>query len=235
MVLIITAYYNRPQMVRNALESIANQTSDDYEVAFIDDGSTVPGRPIVEEILAKKIDKVRFYRIDDTEEQKRAQGGSVHGKYMNLAMEESNAEIGVILCDDDALFPTYVDKLIKYFAAHPEKNFCYSHVIPFDPTIHKPSLDLPRRPFHLNKVGAINPVCQVDSTQVAWRIPWVLQNNISFPYPMTSALDAAFYQQLYDKGGPCTFSGFMGQFKGVFADQLGHRKDDNFFHPEDIT
>ena len=46
--LIIFFYYNRPDMVRNALNSINKLTYKNFEIAFIDDGSETPENPLLE-------------------------------------------------------------------------------------------------------------------------------------------------------------------------------------------
>ena len=81
--LIILAYYERPTIVLNSLRSILNTSYPDYEVHFIDDGSTNRGEPIVREVCSSIIDKFKFDYIDNTIEQKKSQGGSIHGKYLN--------------------------------------------------------------------------------------------------------------------------------------------------------
>lgn len=234
-VLILMVYYDRPNMVENALESIKNQTSDNYEVAFIDDGSTIPGKPIVEKILNDKLEKIKFYNSNDSIQSKLERGGSIHGKYMNIALEESTADIAIILCDDDALIPDYIENLSNYFKNNPEKKYCYSHVIPFDPTKQKPSASLEKSKFYLNKTGEFNPSCQVDSSQVAWRRQWALDNNIKFPFPQTGALDAHFYQMFYNKAGNCTFTGFIGQYKAIFRGQLGNQNINTCYYPADSS
>ena len=55
--IIILAYYNRPKLVLHALESIKNLDYDNYEVHFIDDGSTERGEPVVRDFCSEIIDK----------------------------------------------------------------------------------------------------------------------------------------------------------------------------------
>jgi hypothetical protein len=69
----------------------------------------------------------------------------------------------------------------------------------------------------------INPYCKVDSSQVAWRIKCILENDLWFPYPQSLNLDASLYKQLYEKCGECYPTFIFGQCKGAFEDQLGNR------------
>ena len=53
-VLILLAYFERPNMIKIALESIKRQSYHNWEVAFCDDGINYLGKPIVEEMFSKK-------------------------------------------------------------------------------------------------------------------------------------------------------------------------------------
>jgi len=230
--LILLFYYDRPEMVKNALQSINESTYTNFTIAFIDDGSEFEGKPIVEEILKSELlGKVIFYNTNDSIENKLAQGGSVFGKLANEALQTTNCDIALMLCDDDALTPGYLEYLNEYFKLNPEVNHCYSKVLFYNPT--KESYKQSKETTDFNHVGTtynlnhyntpINPYCKVDSSQVAWRIKCNLENNIWFPYPQTRNLDASLYKQLYEKCGECYPTFIFGQCKGAFEDQLGNR------------
>ena len=113
--LIIFFYYNRPDMVRNALNSINKLTYKNFEIAFIDDGSEVKGEPIVRSILKPSfLKKVNFIDTNDTVEDKINREGSEIGKYANEAIKESDADIVLMLCDDDAMVPDYLNSLNRF-------------------------------------------------------------------------------------------------------------------------
>jgi len=201
-------------MVRNALTSIlrANEHHQDWELAFIDDSSPTPGRPVCEEILCDHLDKVRFYHTGMTLEEKMRTGGMV-GKTMNQAIRESDADIVIMLCDDDELHPEYLRNLSEYFETHEDEEACYSHVILYNPVFEK-SEHAPLIGCALNHKGLIDPHMKLDASQVAWR-PTV---RAKFDENRTKCLDARFYQQL----PLLMFSGFVGQYKGVHITQLGY-------------
>lgn len=50
---VIVPVYNRPEEVRELMESLARQTAGNFEVVIVEDGSTVPCREIVEEYVPK--------------------------------------------------------------------------------------------------------------------------------------------------------------------------------------
>jgi len=231
-ILILLFYYDRPELVKIAVNSIKSQQYTNWEVAFIDDSSSVPGEPIVRDILSDYLDKVTFYHTNDTTEQKLERNGvdgSVFGKYAQLAIEQSSAEYVIMLCDDDALYPEYFKNLNTYFYEHTDEHYVYSHIHTYDPLLStiETELRIPSEYHHLNKTHALNPYFNIDMSQVAWRRTSFLEANIQFPYPMTVNLDAAIYIQMHSAFGLCKFSGFTGQFKaigkGKYMDQLSHR------------
>jgi len=245
-ILILLLYYDRPEMVKLALNSIKSSSYKNWELAFIDDGSAHVGAPVCKEILKDDLDKVTFYRIPDTVEEKVARGGSLVGKYMNIAISGSDAELAIMLCDDDALKDDYLSNLNQFFLQNPTEQYCYSHVILFDPfketpetidektSIRVPSLNntLTNRIYHFwNKNGPINAANAVDAAQVAWKT----DSNVKFPYPQTRNLDATFYGQMHRQYGPCPFSGFFGQYKGIYADALDLRRGSNEYAPKDLV
>lgn len=227
-ILILLFYYDRPEMVKNALKSIENSSYKNFTIAFIDDGSPNPGKPIVEEILSSEnLKKVVFYNTNQSSEDKNKQGGSIFGKYANIAMETLESDITIMLCDDDALTPGYLEYLNHYYTLNPEIQHSYSKVLFYDPskedyTQSKKTTSFTHggSTFYLNSFDTpIEPWGKFDASQVAWRT----NCNIKFPYPQTRALDSSVYKQLGDHHGLCYPTHIEGQCKGAFADQLGNR------------
>lgn len=52
-----------------------------------------------------------FLNTEDSKENKLRRGGSMFGKYANIAMETIDSDIIIMLCDDDALIPDYLFNL----------------------------------------------------------------------------------------------------------------------------
>jgi glycosyltransferase involved in cell wall biosynthesis len=229
-ILVLLFYYNRPKMVLNALHSIRDTTHGDFEVAFIDDGSELPGRPVVEEFFKDRPDilgKFKFFNTGDSRADKEARGGSVFGRIANEAIMESDADLGIMLCDDDALLPEYLSGLSDYFSVNPEVKYAYSHMILFNP-VEEPFDSVKTRreaSAYLNWTHPLHPFCQVDSSQVCWRLSCNKEGGVWLPHPQTSNHDATFYSGLFGTYGNCVFTGLVGQFKGWCGVQLGKRAD----------
>jgi glycosyltransferase involved in cell wall biosynthesis len=223
-------------MVKNALRSVLTQSHEDWEVACVDDGSDVSLESVVKKVVPEELQhKFTHYNTHDTIEKKLEQGGSMAGKHLNEAILASDSEIIIILCDDDALYPEYLKNLSKYFTDNPEVKYAYSHVVVYDPLTQKPEPTLIKKEWFLNRTGPIDPYCNIDASQGAWRATCTKEAGISLPFPQTCNLDATLYRGLYNKYGPCNFTGFNGQYKGVHEDQLGKRDGAHFYKPKDIN
>lgn len=232
---ILLLYYDRPEMVKNALTSVKNQHYTDWHLSFIDDGSKHSGKTVVDDVLADSLEQITYYNTGDSIETKRVHGSRI-GEYMNTAIQYCKADIAIMLCDDDALLPDYLSNLNRWFTEHPDKQYCYSHVILYDPFIEKPgffekdTIDWMGHPQNrhrnrYNKRKRLNPANSLDSSQVAWKTQCNLEDGIWFPSPQTANLDAVFYDKLNRQYGPVDFSGFIGQYKGYHRDNLCIKND----------
>jgi len=222
-ILILLPYYNRPKLVKNALNSILRTKYENWHLAFFDDGSPIPGKPIVEEILP--LDKVTFYNSNMSAEDKKIDGCRM-GHYLNVASLESDADIIITLCDDDELFPTYLENLDTFFSSHPEEVSCYSKIHLFNPFLEK-SEDVDNLGGHYNKCkGRIRPSCKVEVSQVAWRMSAVV-DGARWRDNCTGNHDVYFLEELYEKTGKLTAeTDFIAQYKGMHYGQLGRRAYD---------
>ena len=224
-ILIPLLYWNRPKMVQNALYSIRDMNYDNWELALIDDGSDpgMEGEPIAREILKDHLHKIRFINAITTMEE-RIDPQSHIGLYVNYATLMSNADIVVPLCDDDAITPNYFTHINDFFTNHPDEVWGYSHAIAFDPS-EQDYRTVPLTPhYSANRhTERINPACQLDCSQVVYRSRCTRKDGIYWPFPQTGCLDSNVYEKLYNKYGPCPFMGCVGQYKGVFWDQMGRR------------
>lgn len=233
--LIVLVYFDRPNMVRYALESIRDLTTDRWHLAFIDDGSITPGQPIVQDVLRDHADRTWFYLGNDSEAVKRAQNGSRHGEAMTAAIRDCPGDIVTILCDDDALIPDGLEKVLDWYTDNPEAMYSWSRVRTFDPFQGKPGPHVPPRADGLNRhQGTISPSCMVDSSQVTFRASAVRDDGCHYPALGTCALDASMFEQLQERYGLCPANGIELQYKAEFDDQMGNRPVERRFQPRDL-
>lgn len=205
-------------MVRNALESLEACTYKDFHVAVIDDGSEV----CIEPELRQYSFGFSYYKTGDSVAQKKAQGGSRHGAFFNQAIKDIPSNLIITLCDDDAIINGYFENLNDFFSKNMKYAYAYSHVKVFDPFEETPGGHLVKRDHFLNKTGNIDPLGNVDSSQVC------VQTNahVGWEPCRTKNLDAYYFSKMEDKFGLCPYTGFDGQYKAVFQDKLGARVEE---------
>lgn len=233
-ILILLSYYNRPILVQNALQSIrkAHAHHADWHLVFGDDGSPVPGEPVVREIMSEFADRITFINSNLTFEEK-ANGGLVLGRFANEVIAASDADIGITLCDDDELCPLYLKQLSDFFVSHPDVMYCYSKIHLYNP-LYQRSEDVDNISGRYNRWdGPVNPTNKLDASQVAFRLDCCRRQGVKFPdttkgaVPWVENIDGHFFQCLYDKFGPAIPTNFTSQYKGIHDYQLVWHKKKN--------
>lgn len=233
--LIVLAYYNRPNLVKRALESISLQTYNNWELAFIDDNSPAPGKPIVESQFSQSLlNKCTFYKSERTLDYK-LKNESDHGDLINKAIIKFHIDINnihnnisgviVILCDDDLLIPDYLSQLNNYYINNPGVKYSYCRALKYNPL--KEKLDL-NNISHLPTLGglhdssnSIKPQCVIDSCQVTFKSECI--DRCRYHISKTSGQDAHIFGQLYRFYKLCPYNNIVGQIKGCFIGQLSNQ------------
>lgn len=208
-------------MVRNALNSIKNIRYDNWHLAFIDDGSVSPGRPIVEEILCDKLDHVSFHQTNATFEDKLKSYGVGHLIAKILGSAES--DLVVSLDDDDAFHPDYFEKLNWYFKNNQDVLYCYSNVYFYNPLIESPEGEREIKGFINFYKKPINCAGKVDISQVAYRRKVFAEAKVT--KNVTIDLDSHVFDAIFRSYGPAEFTGFVSQYKGIHGLQLTQYKE----------
>lgn len=225
---ILLPYYNRPNFVRLALESLKTQSYTNWQLFFCDDGSEIGGEKILDEILPE-YKNVWYSNTNTTVEEKQCLGGSIFGHYLNEFILETESDICIFLCDDDALYPNYLQNLNEWYN-HNENQYSFSHVQPFKwkagITYDQIAENLTNEftlNFNLNHGKAVHPVNYVDASQVSWRTKTFKDDGIRFNSPQTANLDSHLFAQFSANYGICEYNGFISQFKCVHSDQLSYK------------
>lgn len=226
---LVIAYYKRPLIVLNALDSIKKSSYRNWRLTFLDDSGDDSFKDVFINYGLDKT-KINYVPIMMSESEKHLLGGTLFGKYVNDIILNSDADIFMLICDDDALNHDYLKKLNDYYLSNPNEVWSYCHLNFFDPNLESylSSQPSPRLP-HLNPVDLnhynypIPPSCRVDSSQVTFRINAMKEKKVFYPYPQTHDHDRTVFEDFYNKWGPCPFNGIIGQCKGWFGDQLGVR------------
>ncbi|MBL0406325.1 glycosyltransferase family 2 protein [Microvirga aerilata] len=141
-VAVIMRTMDRPTFLRRALESVANQTFQDFRLVIICDGG--PIAPVLDVVQASTIDQRRVVVIDNV-----VNGGMEAAS--NRAIRSSESEFIVIHDDDDSWDPRFLEKTVQFLRSKAGQKYggvvthCWyvsEEVTPTEIVIHE------RRPYH---------------------------------------------------------------------------------------
>lgn len=112
---VVCPVYNREGMVRHAIQSILDQTYDDWELVVVDDGSTDSTAHTVE-LFAKKDKRIRLVKNPVNK-------GISYSR--NRGNKSAKGEIIVVQDSDDMSFPDRLEEIAKIFNSHPHTDVLY--------------------------------------------------------------------------------------------------------------
>ena len=105
---IMPVYNTKEEYLREAIESVLNQTFSDFELLIVNDGS----ENYIEKIIKSYSDKrIHYYRL------KHHQGTSAA---RNLALSKATGKYIALMDSDDVSYSTRFEKQVAYFREHPK-------------------------------------------------------------------------------------------------------------------
>ena len=111
----IPAY--KQTFLSDAIESALNQTYRDIELLIVNDHSPYD---IEKKVNSYKDNRIRYY------ENKSNLGKENIVKNWNRCLDYAQGDFFVLLCDDDILYPTFVEELLKLTKKYPDCNVFHS-------------------------------------------------------------------------------------------------------------
>lgn len=112
LISVCIAVYNRQKFIQAAIESVLNQTYQNFEIIIIDDGSKDDTVSIIESIADSRI---KLFKNESNQ-------GVVYTR--NRYLELANGEFIAILDSDDLWFPDKLEKQYHFFASQPDYGIC---------------------------------------------------------------------------------------------------------------
>jgi glycosyltransferase involved in cell wall biosynthesis len=106
---VVIPLYNKEPYVRRALESVAAQTFDDYEVVVVDDGSTDAGARVVEDFARESDVGARLRLV--------SQPNAGPGAARNRGLKEARGEFAAFLDADDEWLPDFLSEGVRLLDA----------------------------------------------------------------------------------------------------------------------
>jgi len=124
LVTVFTLSYNKSDYVGDAIESVLNQTFQDFEYVLIDNSTDEQTRAIIYQYGL--MDKVTVEYKDFHDEQRKL--FNIESIIKNVHFKKANGKYILFLADDDILRPTCLEEHIKDFQAH-EKHRANYHTV----------------------------------------------------------------------------------------------------------
>lgn len=125
LVSVLLTSYNRPQMLREAVESVLSQTYQNFELIILDDNSGEETQKVIAEYL--KNPKVRFYKSDVKDEDRWKEAR--YAVLINVGLDMAKGELIAFLCDDDYFLSQKLEKMVRFLHEHPGVMVCYNRQI----------------------------------------------------------------------------------------------------------
>ncbi len=119
---VVIPCYNHAQYLPETVESVVEQTYQDFEIIIVNDGSTDNTREVAEGLI-RKYSRHRIKLI-----QQPNQGFSAS---CNTGLEQSVGRYFMPMSADDLIRPTFIEKTVKCLDEHPELGFVYTCVEEF--------------------------------------------------------------------------------------------------------
>ncbi len=119
---IITAAYNSAAFIKTAIDSVVNQTYQDFELIVVDDGSKDETRKMVECYSKDAKIKIRYIYQEN--------GGP--SKARNCAFKEAQGDYIAILDADDSWMPTRLEEGVNVLDSNPDIGFVHANIIGVD-------------------------------------------------------------------------------------------------------
>lgn len=128
--------YNHGLYIQRAMDSVLNQTFQDFEVILSDDCSTDNTKDIISKLQDKRL-KLHFFDIN--------QGATINNRYI---WEHSVGEYLALINSDDVWLPDHLEKSISYLDTHKECGavFSWADLIDEDDNVIDPCCEVFKQP-----------------------------------------------------------------------------------------
>ena len=117
---IITASYNYESFIKETVESVINQTFQDWEMIVVDDGSKDNSVEVIESYCQKDA-RIKLFQHDNGENKGLAET-------IKLGIQKAQSEWIVFLESDDTVTPDYLIEKFNIIGKYPNVDFIFNDV-----------------------------------------------------------------------------------------------------------
>jgi glycosyltransferase involved in cell wall biosynthesis len=115
---VVIPAYNQAHYLAEAIQSVVNQTFEDYEIIVVDDGSTDDTQ-----LVAQQFEPSIRYIYQDNQ-------GLAGAR--NTGIQHARGDLIALLDSDDAWLPTFLASMVSLMETKPQAAVCYCGVIYID-------------------------------------------------------------------------------------------------------
>lgn len=120
LVSVIIPSYNHDQFIKQAIESVVNQTYDNIDLIVVDDGSTDNTVGIVEQLL-------QHYSFTFIKQPNLGVSCA-----LNTGIKAASGEYFCFLASDDFYFPDKISRQVDFYLRHEQFGFIHGGAVPVD-------------------------------------------------------------------------------------------------------
>lgn len=120
---VIMTSYNKPNYVGRSIESVLNQSFEDFELIIMDDNSNVETLCRIVSYLGDE--RVKLFRSNVKTIEERASVNR-YAAQINKALEIAKGEYISYITDDNVYMENRLETMVNYLDDHPKSNICYS-------------------------------------------------------------------------------------------------------------
>ena len=111
---VVIIFLNGEKFIQEAIESVINQTYENWELLLVDDGSTDSSTVIAQQYAQCYPQKIRYLE---------------HENHQNRGMRHAQGEYLAFLDADDVWLPQCLERLVAILNAHPEARMVYGDTL----------------------------------------------------------------------------------------------------------
>jgi glycosyltransferase involved in cell wall biosynthesis len=149
-VTVVTATHNRPDVLREAIDSVRSQTYTDWEQIIVSDGRDDRVTRLVEEYGDPRIRAYYTYRLP------------VMGNYQrNCALKHATGEFVLYLDDDNVIYPHCLDTMVAGFSSPETRHVAF-------PIGHGDTAKAPWPVFKYREIDLLNYMVRRRLVVKAW-------------------------------------------------------------------
>lgn len=179
---VVIPFYNRIDKTINAINSVLNQTYDDYEIIAVNDGSS-ENISLISEIIAQNDSKIRLISYSPNK-------GASNAR--NVGIENSNGEYIAFLDSDDLFLP----EKLEYQIEQMERNNSYFSHTSYIRNINNQRKTMNTSYANGNMIPKIISSCPIATPTVMIKREILINNDVKFDIKLKYGEDTVFWMEI---------------------------------------